>query len=79
MNNKTKYKINHGNNQIKAQNLQLHKVGRKQYQSKSKEKTNNKTEKMRKYVHGVAEGDAFSRSSRSLANDWNNCGQGKER
>ena len=39
----------------------------KQYQKKSTERTNNKTEYTRKYVQGVAEGDAFKRSSRSLA------------
>ena len=39
----------------------------KQYQQKSTERTNNKTEYTRKYVQGVAEGDAFKRSSRSLA------------
>lgn len=34
-------------------------------------KTSNRTEYTRKYVHGVAEGEAFKRSSRSLARAWN--------
>lgn len=37
------------------------------YQKMSTVSTNNNTEYTRKYVNGVAEGDAFNRSSRSLA------------
>jgi len=34
-------------------------------------KTNNNAEYTRRYVQGVADGDAFSRSKRSLAKAWN--------
>lgn len=39
----------------------------KQYQATSTKKMNNNAEYTRRYVQGVADGDAFSRSSRSLA------------
>jgi hypothetical protein len=32
---------------------------------------NNNAEYTRRYVHGVADGDAFSHSNRSLAQAWN--------
>lgn len=47
--------------------------GTKNYQSKSTEKTSNRTKYTRKYVQRVAEGDAFKRSTRSLARAWNSC------
>lgn len=40
---------------------------RKLYQRTSTMKTNNNAEYTRRYVQGVAAGDAFSRSKRSLA------------
>lgn len=38
------------------------------YPERSTKRTSNNTEYTRKYVHEVAEGDAFRRSRRSLAN-----------
>jgi len=43
----------------------------KQYQRTSTKKMNNNAEYTRRYVQGVADGDAFSRSNRSLARAWN--------
>jgi len=58
---------------IKKINANMSIYAKEIYQRISATRTSKRVEKTRKYFEGVALGDAFNRSSRSLANDWNIC------